>query len=63
MTTMRGIVYERYGRPEVLSITELPKPVPAIIERIVQFEDIVEAHKYVEANKKKGSLIVRIQQK
>ena len=55
--TMRAVVCHRWGGPEVLTL-ERSWPKPA--GRTFGLDELPEAHRYMEANKAEGKLVVLI---
>jgi NADPH:quinone reductase-like Zn-dependent oxidoreductase len=61
---MRAILCEKYGAPEVLQLKELAEAgvLKPVIDRSYPFDEIVEAHRYVETGRKRGNVVITLEE-
>lgn len=60
---MRAIVLQAYGGPEVLTIKDVPAPLPGpeeVVDSRFPLEDAAAAHRRIEANANFGKIILDV---
>lgn len=63
--TMKTVMYEKYGSPSVLNLTEWLEQgkIKPLIDRCFTLNNMKEAHQYVESGHKSGSVVIAVSAK
>jgi NADPH:quinone reductase-like Zn-dependent oxidoreductase len=60
---LKAAVYRGHGSPDVLEVKEVERPTPKdnVIDGRYPFEQIADAHRYVDTGRKRGNVIMTLE--